>query len=104
MHLFSTHRLERKTTAATAPIKFFNGLFTRTAWVSQYQKGKICLDLNEARVVGIDGVLECNGISWTICKQSAPRCRQRLMAMADVDGSCQSLTDSQSQPKLVGLV
>ena len=26
----------------------FNGLFTRTTWVSQYQKGKTCLDLNEA--------------------------------------------------------
>ena len=82
----------------------FNGLFTRTAWVSQYQKGKTCLDLNEARVDGIDGVLGCNGIIWTICKQSAPRCRQRLMVMVDVEGSWQSSTDSQSQPKLVGLV
>jgi len=27
----------------------FNGLFSRTAWVSQYQKGKTSLDLNEAR-------------------------------------------------------
>jgi len=31
------------------------------------------LDFNEARD---DGVLGCIGISWTICKQSAPRCRQ----------------------------
>jgi len=51
----------------------FNGLFSRTAWVSRYQKGKTSLDLNEARD---DGVLGCSGISWTICKQSAPRCRQ----------------------------
>ena len=29
--------------------------------------------LNEARD---DGVLGCNGISWTICKQSAPHSRQ----------------------------
>jgi len=27
----------------------FNGLFSRTTWVSQYQKGKTSLDLNEAR-------------------------------------------------------
>jgi len=49
----------------------FNGLFSRTTWVSQYQKGKTSLDLNETRD---DGVLGWNGISinWTICKQSAP--------------------------------
>jgi len=27
----------------------FNGLFSRTTWVSWYQKGKTTLDLNEAR-------------------------------------------------------
>jgi len=46
----------------------FNGLFSRTAWVSRYQKGKTSLDLNEARD---DWVME-----WIICKQSAPRSRQ----------------------------
>jgi len=51
----------------------FNGLFSRTTWVSQYQKGKTSLDLNEARDYG---VLGCSGVSWTMCKQSAPRCRQ----------------------------
>jgi len=51
----------------------FNGLFSRTTWVSQYHKGKTSLDLNEARD---DGVLGCSGISWTICKQSAPHSRQ----------------------------
>jgi len=51
----------------------FNGLFSRTTWVSRYQKGKTSLDLNEARD---DGVLECTGISWTICKQSMPRSKQ----------------------------
>ena len=51
----------------------FNSLFSRTAWVSWYQKGKTSLDLNEARD---DGVLACGGISWTICKRSAPRSRQ----------------------------
>ena len=50
-----------------------NGLFFRTTWVSQYHKGKTSLDWNEAIY---DGVLGCNGISWTICKQSAPRSRQ----------------------------
>ena len=44
-----------------------------TTWVSQYQKGKNSLDLNEARD---DRVCGCSGISWAICKQSAPRSRQ----------------------------
>jgi len=51
----------------------FNSLFSRTTWVSQYEKGKSSLDSDEARV---DGVLGCSSISWTICKQSAPRSRQ----------------------------
>jgi len=40
-----------------------------TTWESWYQKGKTSLDLNEAR-------WGCSGISWTICKQSAPHSRQ----------------------------
>jgi len=35
-----------------------NGLYSRTTWISQYQKGKTSLDLNEARD---DGVL---GMQW----------------------------------------
>jgi len=54
----------------------FNGLFSRTTWVSRYGKGKTSLDLNEARG---DGVWDGSGISWTICKQSAPRSRQITM-------------------------
>jgi len=38
-----------------------------------YQKGKTSLDLSETRH---DGVWGCSGISWTICKQSAPHNRQ----------------------------
>ena len=53
-------------------LHLFIGLFSRTTWVSGYQEGKTSLDLNNAR----DGVLRCSGISWTICKQSAPRSRQ----------------------------
>jgi len=30
-------------------LHLFNGLFSRKSWVSQYQKGKTSLDLNEAR-------------------------------------------------------
>jgi len=33
----------------------FDGLFSRTAWVSQYQKGKTNLDLREARNGGVLG-------------------------------------------------
>ena len=50
-----------------------SGLFSRTTWVSRYQKGKTSLDLNEARD---DGVFRCSGFSWTICKQSAPHSTQ----------------------------
>ena len=51
----------------------FNGLFSRTTWVSRYQKGKTSPDLSDARD---DRVLGCSGISWIICKQSASRSRQ----------------------------
>jgi len=51
----------------------YNGLFSRTTWVSRYQKGKASLDLNEAKD---DVVSECYGIIWTTYKQSAPRSRQ----------------------------
>jgi len=50
-----------------------NGLFSRTTWVSRYQKGKTSLDLNQP---SDDGVLGCSGISWTTCIQCAPRSRQ----------------------------
>jgi len=70
----STAQAVRTTTTITAAtLHPFNGLFSRTTWVSQYQKGKTSLDLNEATDYG---VLGCSGIRWTICKQSAPRCRQ----------------------------
>ena len=54
-------------------LHLFNGLFSRTAWVSRYQKGNTSLDLSEARG---DGVLGCSGISCIICKQSAPHSGQ----------------------------
>ena len=48
--------------------------FPQDNLVSRYRIGKTSLDLNEARD---DWVWGCSGImSWTICKQSAPRCRQ----------------------------
>jgi len=41
------------------------GIFSRSICINWYQKGKIILDLNEAKNDGISG---CSGISWTICK------------------------------------
>jgi len=61
---------EKKTTTTLHP---FNGFFSRTTWISRYQKSKTSLNLHETRDVG---VLGCSGISWTICKQSASRSRQ----------------------------
>jgi len=60
-----SHYLRKVTLLLLLP---FNSLFSRRAWVSQYQKDKTSLDLNEVRD---GGVLECSSISWTICKQSA---------------------------------
>jgi len=40
-----------------------------------YQNGKTSVDLNENEASD-DEVLGCSGISWTICKQSAPCSRQ----------------------------
>jgi len=57
----------------TTSLHSFNGVFSGKTRVSRYQKGKSSLDLNEATD---DGVLRCGGISWTVCKQSASRCRQ----------------------------
>jgi len=37
----------------TTTLHPFNGLFSRTTWVSRYQKGKTSLDLNEARGDGV---------------------------------------------------
>jgi len=37
--------------------------FSRTTWVSQYQKGKTSLDSHKAKA---DGVFGCSGISWTL--------------------------------------
>ena len=51
----------------------FNGLFSSTIEISRHQRNKNSLYLKEARD---DEVLGCSGISWTICKQSAPRSRQ----------------------------
>jgi len=58
------------TNTTTTPVY---GLFSRTTWVSQYQKGKLVWIEVRPEMVGFwDG----GGISWTICKQSAPRSRQ----------------------------
>jgi len=54
-----THlQTNRETYSLLLPLHPFTGLFSRTTWVSHYQKGKTSLDSNEARD---DGVLECSG-------------------------------------------
>ena len=52
---------------ATTTVQPFNGLFSRTIWVSRYKKGK-------TRLTGFWGG---SGISWTICKQSASHSRYK---------------------------
>ena len=41
--------------ALTTTLHLFSGLFSRTTWISRYQKGKTSLDLNEARGNGVLG-------------------------------------------------
>jgi len=70
---FSLQRLHGWLEGTTTTLHPFNGLLSRTTWVSQHQKGKTSLDSNVARE---DDVLGSSGISWTTCKQPAPRSRQ----------------------------
>ena len=83
-HTYTVHRTTTTTSTTTTTtqqllllllllLHLFNGLFSVTIWVSRYQNGKTSLDLNMARD---DWVLGCSGISWTTCKQPAPRSRQ----------------------------
>jgi len=44
-------KIDNSTTVNTL-LHPFNGLFSRTTWVSRYQKGKTSVDLNEAREDG----------------------------------------------------
>jgi len=51
----------------------FNSLYSRTTWVSRYQKGKpVWIKMRQEMMGFWDG----SGISWTICKQPAPCSRQ----------------------------
>jgi len=59
-HMQVCTSLQADNHASTPPLKFFSGRMP-------------FLDLNDAKE---DGVLGCSGISWTICKQSAPHSRQ----------------------------
>ena len=61
-------RLSFKQSQLVGLLHTFNGLFSRTAWVSWYQKGKTSLDLNEARDDGVLGMAVASaGHLQTIC-------------------------------------
>ena len=60
IHNYSTHKLNVPLTGLLFVVTLlllilhpFNGLFSRTIWVSQCQKGKTSLDLNKARDDGV---------------------------------------------------
>jgi len=55
----------RANTTILLLVQPFSGLFSRTTWVSRYQKDKISPYLNETRDNGVQG---CIGISYTTCK------------------------------------
>jgi len=54
LHAIITLPVEQNNTT-TPTLHLFNGRFSKTTWVSRYQKGKTSLDLNEARDVGVLG-------------------------------------------------
>jgi len=51
----------------------FNGLFSRTTWISRYQKGTTSLDLNDARD---DGVL----LGWQWLASTGPHANNLHLA------------------------
>jgi len=61
----------------------FNGLFSRTTWVSRYQKVKPIWILLKQETVG------GSGISWAICK-SAPCSRQITTPLFFLQAGCPS--------------
>ena len=92
------------TNAILLPLHPLNGLFSRTTWVSQYQKGKTNLDLNEERD---DGGF---GIQWhqldhmqTICSTQITRPTPRhsiftgRMLFLMPNQQCQSTEGTHSQ-------
>ena len=69
----------------------FNSLFSRTTWVSRYQRGKTGLDLNEARN---EGVLGCSGVRWTSlqCFESL-QCFDAVGWVVEGHPTCKNLSD-----------
>jgi len=80
----------------TTTLHPFNGLFSRTTWVSRHQKG------NHSGFYWSERWWGGSGISWTICKSSAPCSKQittpvsrhsvfyRLDALPAAPKQCQS--------------
>ena len=52
-HITRLHAAGVGAAATITTVNPFNGLFSRTTWVSHYQKGRTILDLTEARNDGV---------------------------------------------------
>ena len=81
------------TTTTTLLLHPFNGLYSRTTWVSRHQKGKPFWILLEQEMMG------GSSISWTICKSSAPRPRHITTPVphhSDFTGQMQFLPSNSS--------
>ena len=65
VQISTSHSMQQSVTKFILLLHPFNGFFSRTTWLSQYQKCKTSLHLNEARD---DRVLGCSGISWSEVK------------------------------------
>ena len=62
--------LQRYFSTTTTTLHPFNGLFSRTTWVSRHQKGKTGLDLNGARYGGVwdgSGIMPSTGPYANTC-------------------------------------
>jgi len=69
---YITYWVNLLTSVSSLQLHSFNGLFSRTTWVSQHQKGRTILDLLQKEI------MSGSGISSAICK-SAPHPRQITM-------------------------
>ena len=78
-----THTRMHTHTHAHTHTHTFKGPFSRTTWMSRYQKGKTNLDLLKQETVS------GSGISWAICK-SAPCSRQITTPLHFLQARCPS--------------
>ena len=65
LELFWLRTVGNDYSTTTTTLHPFNGLFSRTTWVSRYQKGKTSLDLHEQEMMGIWDAVASAGLAFS---------------------------------------